>query len=91
MCNISKLRIHRRCKTPEESISVVIQWKDEQVELCRKCWERIPTDLEWGTDPKPVLEEIFGRRAKEEAEATVTVYKIKGEKITEPEKEEEDF
>jgi len=91
MCQISKMKIHRRCKTPEESISVVIQWKDEQVELCRKCWERIPNDLEWGMDPKPILEEIFGRRAKEEAEATVTEYKIKGEKITEPEKEEEDF
>jgi hypothetical protein len=91
MCQIAKMKIHRRCKTPEESISVVIQWKDEQVVLCKSCWERIPNDLEWGTDPKPILEEIFGRRAKEEAKATPTEYKLKGEKVEQEKQEDDEF
>ena len=78
MCSIAKLKIRKRCKTPEEPVSVVIIWKEEPVELCRKCWERIPPDLEWGIYPKPTVEEIFGRRTKEEAEATPTEYHLKG-------------
>ena len=80
MCQIAKLKIRKRCKTPEEAISVIIMWNGEPVEICKSCWERIPPDLTWGDDKIPTVEEIFGRRTKEEAEATVTEYRLKDKK-----------
>ena len=80
MCQISKMKIRKRCKTPEESVSVIIMWKGEAVEICKSCWERIPPDLTWGDDKIPTVEEIFGRRVKEEQEATVTEYRLKDKK-----------
>jgi hypothetical protein len=91
MCQIAKLKIRKRCKTPEEAISVIIMWNGEPVELCKKCWERIPPDLTWGDDKIPTMEEIFGRRIKEEQEATVTEYRLKDKKgVIQNESEEED-
>jgi len=92
MCDISSMKIHRRCKTLLEPILLYVQWKpDLMVGICKSCWERIPPDLTWGDDKIPTMEEIFGRRIKEEQEATVTEYRLKDKKgVIQNESEEED-
>lgn len=93
MCDIAKLKIHRKCTSPAEEPAIVYIVTDAgNVGLCEKCWGKVAdSDLEWGPDPRPTVEEIFGRRAKEEAEATPTEYKPKSDKKTDQEKEEEEY
>jgi len=47
------MHIHRRCKTPTDSIAVFIMWEGKQLGLCNKCWDKVSSaDLEWGDEPK---------------------------------------
>jgi len=53
MCDISSLKIHRRCATPTDPIAVFIMLDEKQVGLCDKCWGKVAvSDFEWGLDPK---------------------------------------
>ena len=56
MCQIDQLRVYMRCKTPELTMAVFVQWKPNlQVGLCQPCWERFcdnKKDFECGPDPK---------------------------------------
>jgi len=78
MCQVDLLKVYMRCSTPDLPIAIFIQWKPNlQVGLCKNCWERFcdhKKDYEWGNDSRPTLEQIFGRRTKEEAQATLTIY-----------------
>lgn len=76
MCQISEMKIYKRCKTPEDGIAVFVVKDGKQLGLCGSCWKKVGEgDYEWGPDSKPIVEEIFSRRAKEEAAATPTEYK----------------
>lgn len=49
MCQIAKLKIKKKCSTPEDPITVYIMWKGEKLGLCQKCWYKVSdSDLEWG-------------------------------------------
>jgi hypothetical protein len=89
MCQVSKLKIKKKCRTPNDPIVISIVKDGEQLDICKSCWERIGSK-EWEVgDSKVVIEKILGRRVKEEAEATPTEYdpfkKFKKEEITEEE------
>jgi hypothetical protein len=76
MCQISEAKIHRRCKTPTEPPTVFIMKDGKQIGLCNNCWNKVAdSDLEWGSDPRPILKDILERREKEEALTTLTEYK----------------
>ena len=91
MCQIDKMHIHRRCKTPDEPSIVYIVWKNEQLGICKLCWEKFPVDLEWGDSPKPTMEDIFSDKSRLGDNPVETEYKLKGKKLEEQPTEEEDF
>lgn len=85
------MRIHRRCKTPDEPSIVYIVWKNEQLGICKSCWEKFPADLEWGDSPKLTMEDILSEKSRVGDNPVLTEYKERGVKEYEPNKEEEDF
>lgn len=88
MCEIASMKIHRRCKTPEEPCVVYIVWKSENVGICKRCWEKFPEDLEWGNTPRPTMEQILSEESRVGKNPTLTEYKERG--LTQaPESEEE--
>ena len=91
MCDITKLKLHRRCKTPIEGVAVLVRKDGIDVPICYSCWKRIGNgDWEIGIYPKLTIEEIFGRRIKEEQEATFTEYHLKDSKKLTVQNEEKD-
>jgi len=91
MCQIDKMKIRRRCKTPEEPYVLYIVWKGETLGICKQCWERFPDDLEWGESPKSTIEEILSDKSRGLEGAIETEYRFKEKKLGEQTKEDEDF
>jgi hypothetical protein len=65
MCGVSKLKVHKRCKTPTDPIAVIIRKDDENIEICKSCWQKI-SDKDWevGDKPKPTMEEIISDKSR---------------------------
>jgi hypothetical protein len=81
MCQIDQLKVRmKKCDKQEQAVG--IQWKDGHIYwLCNNCWEKL-SDKDWEIgDSKVMVEEIFGRREKEEAEAVLTEYKYRGKEV----------
>ena len=91
MCQIDKMHIHRRCKTPENPCIVYIVWKGEQLGICSKCWEKFPLDLEWGDSPKLTIKELLSDESRFGNNPIETEYKPKNKgKNDEKEPSEDD-
>lgn len=92
MCQVDEMKLHVRCKTPEDPAIVYITWKKKGVVgVCAKCWERIADkDWETGDSPKPTMEEILSDKSRFGENPVLTEYKYRGVKENEPSKEEED-
>lgn len=85
------MKIHRICRTPDDPISILIIWKNEEIGLCNKCWEKVaPSDIEWGDDPTPTIESILSDEAKGLIGAVETEYVQKGSKKGDVEEETKD-
>jgi hypothetical protein len=95
LCQVDEMKLHVRCKTPEDPAIVYITWKKKgQLGVCAKCWERIADkDWETGDSPKPTMEDILSDKARLGENPVETEYKLKGKKVdpNETENEEEDF
>jgi hypothetical protein len=62
------------------------------VGICAGCWAKIAnSDYEWGTDPKPTLEQIFSDEARFGKDPVLTEYKPHVKKSDEPKEEEEEY
>jgi hypothetical protein len=91
MCQINKMKLHKRCKTPEEPAIVYIVWNGETVGVCAKCWEKI-SDKDWetGDSPKPTMEEILSDKARFGENPVETELRPRGKKLEKkPEEENE--
>jgi hypothetical protein len=93
MCRVNELKLHIRCKTPEDPCIIYIQVKDkEAIGVCEKCWSRIASkDWEIGDGPKLTMEDILSEKSRVGDNPVLTEYKERGVKEYEPNKEEEDF
>lgn len=79
MCQVSALHIHKKCGTPLEPITLTIEFGNDKVDLCNKCWSKIcNTDLEWGNTPRPTMEQILSEETRVGKNPTLTEYKIRG-------------
>jgi len=91
MCDIKKLKLHKKCSTPLEPSILFIVKDGEQIGVCEKCWKRIADgDWEIGDGPKPTMEEIFSEKAKFGENPVETELRPRGKKLEE-QKDEEDF
>lgn len=53
MCQVSELKIHRKCTNPTDPIAVLIMKDEKQIGLCSKCWTKVAeSDYEWGDEPR---------------------------------------
>lgn len=94
MCQVNEMKLHVRCKTPEDPCIVYITWgKKGTIGVCEKCWIRIADkDWETGDSPKPTMEEILSDKSRFGENPVETEYKLRGKKVEEQtENEEEDF
>jgi len=89
MCDVAKLKVHKRCKTPDEISILFIQTPKEQVGICNTCWGKI-ADKDWeiGDGPKPTMEDILSDKSRGLEGAVLTEYKYRGKEI-EPKSDEE--
>lgn len=74
------MKLHVRCKTPEEPCIVFIVWKKgEQIGVCDKCWSKIADkDWETGKGPKPTMEEVLSDKNRFGDNPIETEYKFRG-------------
>jgi hypothetical protein len=91
MCDVQKLKIHKRCKTPDEVCVIFVQLPKEKVGICRVCWDKIAEkDWEVGDSPKLTMEDILSDKVRLGDNPVETEYKYRGVKEDEePNKEEE--
>lgn len=91
MCDVAKLKVHKRCKTPNEVCIIFIQLPKEQIGICDTCWKKI-ADKDWevGDGPKPTMEEILSDKSRGIEGATLTEYKYRGVKESETTEDEEE-
>lgn len=91
MCQVSEMKLHTRCSTPEDPCIIYIRKGDKTVGICEKCWGRI-ADKEWevGDGLKLTMEDIFSDKSRYGENPVETEYKLRGKKLEE-QKDEEDF
>jgi hypothetical protein len=92
MCQVSELKVHKKCHTPDEKITLYISIGDKTIGVCDKCWAKI-ADKDWevGNGPKLTIEEILSDKSRGLEGAVETEYKLKDKKLGEQTKEEEEF
>jgi len=79
MCDIKLLRIKKKCATPLEPEILTIEFGNDQVGLCSKCWNKIcDTNFEWGKTPRPTMEQILSEETRGLVGAIKTEYKERG-------------
>lgn len=91
MCDVKKLKLHKKCSTPLEPSILFITKDGEQIGVCEKCWKRIADgDWEVGDAPKLTMEDILSDKSRYGENPVETEYKLRGKKLEE-QKAEEDF
>ena len=79
MCDIKLLRIKKKCATPLEPEILTIEFGNDQVGLCSKCWNKIcDTNFEWGKTPRPTMGQILSEETRGLVGAIKTEYKERG-------------
>lgn len=92
ICSISKLKLHKRCGTPQDNIVVVIHKNGEDISVCKTCWSKIGNkDWEIGEEPTPNNFAEFLENGRGLANAVLTEYKPKSDKRIEQKIGEEDI
>jgi hypothetical protein len=92
LCQVNELKLHVRCKSPEDPCIIFVQKIEKQVGVCDKCWKRI-ADKDWevGNSPTLTMEEILSDKSRGLEGAVLTEYKYRGVKESEPKSEEEEI
>lgn len=92
MCQVSELKLHVRCKTPEDPCIIFIQKEHKTIGVCDNCWKRI-ADKNWevGDCPTPTMEEVLSDKSRFGENPVETEYKYRGVKESEKPSEEEEI
>jgi hypothetical protein len=93
MCDIALMKLHTRCKTPSEPISIYVKLRRKGlIGICSNCWSKIGNrDWEIGPTTHEQVEAMLHRRVEEETNAIPTEYRMKSTVMESSTKEEDDY
>jgi hypothetical protein len=91
MCDVSKLKIRKKCRTPLEQPYIYIKKEKETLAICQKCWDRIAEgDWEIGDNPKLTMEQILSDTSRMGENPVETEIRQKKSKVDENEKKDDE-